>query len=77
MGMFDTVHFKCRVCSSVIEEQSKAGDCNLNEYDAYAVPVEIAKSIEGGIIYCENCGTEYKMRCRMIINEIPMYLEKV
>jgi len=44
MGMFDSVMIKCTKCDKMIEVQSKAGDCCLNEYPEYAVPVEIAKT---------------------------------
>ncbi len=32
MGMFDYVHYKCPSCGELVEEQSKAADCDLNHY---------------------------------------------
>ena len=43
MGMFDYTYFKCPKCSTIVEEQSKAGGCDLNRYFfgdiAYELPL--------------------------------------
>jgi hypothetical protein len=59
MGMFDTVLFACPSCDKQIEEQSKAGDCRLNDYDQSFVPVEIAKALENTEVHCSNCGNNF------------------
>ena len=55
MGMFDTLHFNCPDCGRHIEEQTKAGECMLLDIPADAVPLEVAGSVEGDVVYCEKC----------------------
>ncbi len=62
MGMFDTVWFKCPTCGGAVEQQSKAGDCELQTIPASEVPAEIAASIEGEYISCRACGEHFKIR---------------
>lgn len=63
MGLFDTVTFKCVVCASMVEAQTKAGDCTLALYDLGRddVPVEIIRSMDGESTHCE-CGQRYGFR---------------
>ncbi len=56
MGLYDTVYFRCPKCEELLNTQSKAGDCNLKDYDSDNVPYEIGKSLIGKEIYCNNCG---------------------
>jgi hypothetical protein len=55
MGMFDSIIFKCPNCGQDIEDQSKAGECLLYQYDQSAVPLKIAGDILNDEMYCENC----------------------
>ncbi len=59
MGMFDTVIFRCPKCGGQIEEQSKAGECLLKDYNQKEVPVIIAISIEGNMVYCNDCDKSF------------------
>lgn len=61
MGMFDTVKFPCPSCGHVIEEQSKAGECNLDEFGCGAVPMIIAGDILGHFVACQ-CGRNWVIR---------------
>ena len=55
MGMFDTVSVVCPECTRIVEFQSKAGACCLNEYVKRDVPTEIALDLDGESILCK-CG---------------------
>jgi Zn ribbon nucleic-acid-binding protein len=60
MGMFDTVVTNCPKCGERNEIQTKAGDCCLDVYTIDAVPVEIARSLNGQKRFCDKCGHKYK-----------------
>lgn len=60
MGMFDTVVSHCPKCGERNEIQTKAGDCCLDVYLLDAVPVDIAKSLDGQERWCDHCGHKYK-----------------
>ncbi len=55
MGMYDTVHFRCPRCDNIIAEQTKAGDCVLRDIDSDEVPAEIAVTMIGDEVECDNC----------------------
>jgi hypothetical protein len=59
MGMFDMVNFKCPKCEGPIQEQSKAGSCSMQEYDALRVPPSIAADLVGTDAYCEVCNETF------------------
>jgi predicted RNA-binding Zn-ribbon protein involved in translation (DUF1610 family) len=59
MGMFDSVLFECPECGNTIEEQSKAGNCHLDRFDQSGVPINIAVSIEGDMVYCAECSNSF------------------
>lgn len=81
MGMFDTVVFTCPRCDSVLEEQSKAGECVLSRHNNDQVPPEIAKDIEGTDVYCDEdgggCGSTFKIVALRTISTVPMGLVKL
>lgn len=54
MGMFDRVHITC-ICGKVHEEQSKAGDCTLDDYHPGNVPEKIMLDLDKKTIQCD-CG---------------------
>ncbi len=62
MGMFDSVWFKCPSCDGAVEQQSKAGVCELQDIPASEVPAEIAASIDGEYVSCLACGESFKIR---------------
>lgn len=86
MGMFDRIWFTCPNCGNQIEEQSKAGKCALTDFDASAVPPEIAVSIEDDVIYCTDrdeaygleagsgCGKSFKVKATTPIMTVVMEL---
>ena len=53
MGMFDSVMVTCPHCKKKTEVQSKAGRCDLEQYDETDVPVIVAVSL---VDYLEGCG---------------------
>jgi len=57
MGSIDTVYARCPACNAKIEFQSKADECNGQEFDIRSVPITIALDINGGITTCG------KMQC--------------
>jgi len=59
MGMFDSVWFVCPVCDNAVEVQSKAGDCFMQDFDASAVPIEIASDIGGEPAWCNKCDSHF------------------
>lgn len=61
MGMFDTVHVKCPACGEILELQSKAGHCILNEYNLDNVPAHIAGDLINRELDCRYCGAELKI----------------
>lgn len=62
MGMFDTVIFGCPNCGKHVEIQTKAGKCNLGKIPCYEIPIEIALSIEGEYVRCENCDNSFQIK---------------
>lgn len=78
MGMFDTAWFVCPRCGEELDIQSKAGDCNLHDYNAtYGVPEDIAIDIEGELVYCPKCHKEYIVKPFKPIDNIQMRLEEI
>jgi len=61
MGCYDTVFGKCPTCFAVMSYQSKAGSCDLIDYEEDAVPIEIAMALEGETKYCSICGKRIKV----------------
>lgn len=61
MGMFDTVHLICPHCEEKTSFQSKAGPCELKNYDERRVPFSILASIDKEVIVCDKCGEKIKL----------------
>lgn len=61
MGLYDTIHANCPVCSRVLTFQSKAGMCVLANFSVHSVPVVIAEDICGKSAVCE-CGETVTLR---------------
>lgn len=61
MGMFDRVWANCPACNEQVEFQSKAGKCNLADYGASAVPLEIATDLDGETVVCPKCDKVVKI----------------
>jgi transcription elongation factor Elf1 len=70
MGSFDSVVVACPKCTSEIEIQSKAGACILKVYNFDNVPKRIARSIEGGVEKCDECGTKFKIDIKRNSNDL-------
>lgn len=74
MGCYDTVNFRCPKCGTALTTQSKAGRCNLAEFQAIAVPPVIAADLEGEKLFCE-CGAEFTIGSR-VPRRVELYLEE-
>jgi uncharacterized protein YbaR (Trm112 family) len=72
MGMFDIVNFNCPYCKDELEAQSKAGECNMIEYNHMQVPEEIASDLKNESILCSQCGSAFKITG--IIPDVTLYL---
>ena len=62
MGCYDTVNFACPKCGELIEEQSKAGNCEMAQHTSAGVPIAIAYALDNERIFCGKCETEFVMR---------------
>jgi RNA polymerase subunit RPABC4/transcription elongation factor Spt4 len=59
MGMFDSVVAECPNCKEILEFQTKAGSCLLNEIPLDKVPLNIAYAVHGDTETCPSCNQEY------------------
>ena len=66
MGMFDWVFIVCPECGGNIGFQSKAGECDLREYDEYDMPPEIAVDLKDEERRCDQCKARVKLRVQVI-----------
>lgn len=76
MGCYDSVRFRCPNCNERFLEHSKAGKCNLKDYDSQAVPLRIAADLDGVRVTCPHCSTEFVMQSRMP-TRVEVYLARV
>jgi hypothetical protein len=64
MGMFDRVLARCPHCGEIVELQSKAGPCALDDYWIDNVPVDIADNLvhnwSAPNSTCQHCGHLYR-----------------
>jgi len=65
MGMFDSLYIKCPKCSKELEIQSKSGACAMFSYRKSNLPPEVAVGINGDIIECEFCRTNFEVKCKI------------
>lgn len=66
MGCFDTVRIPCPKCGSAIEEQSKAGPCNLNTYTLSDMPQRVAADLSDSILTCK-CGATVRFHVQFLV----------
>lgn len=59
MGMFDYVRMACPECHDIIEEQSKAGPCLLNDYSLQTAPEAVIRDLAGEDIWCTSCNNSF------------------
>ena len=67
MGRFDSILIECPKCGTQIKFQSKAGLCELKEYDIQTVPDSIAGDIIGDEQDCPNCNATIKIAGKVMI----------
>ena len=67
MGMFDTLLVRCKKCNKVLEFQSKAGRCMMEEYNLSDVPSDIAGSLDGESQECRVCGCLNTIRTKVFV----------
>jgi uncharacterized protein YbaR (Trm112 family) len=63
MGMFDSLIVACPKCHKELEFQSKSGSCGLDVYNADNLPPEVAIGMNGDIIKCQHCKTNFRLEC--------------
>jgi hypothetical protein len=56
MGMFDTVWVPCANCGKLLDYQSKAGPCEMNEYTLDTAPPRVQGDLAGEELACVACG---------------------
>ena len=56
MGMFDSVRVNCPECNNMVEFQSKAGACDLIDYNLYNAPSSILGDLHNESVACHKCG---------------------
>lgn len=66
MGMFDYVRARCPKCGEMIEEQSKAGPCQLNDYTLYDAPPAVIGDLADEEWWCKACDSRLKLRVQMM-----------
>lgn len=62
MGMYDTVHLRCKDCGGGIETQTKAGECTLADYGEDDCPESVRNSLDGERVWCRGCKKEKVIR---------------
>lgn len=70
MGLFDTVTYRCPHCGARTEEQTKAGECILGEYNAEAGGTNIPGPLLTTLveqqkkepIYCAGCQNKFRLK---------------
>jgi len=75
MGMFDSILFDCPNCGNKIEDQSKAGDCNLDYYNQDEAPAIIAADCLGDRVVCQKCKKHYEVTTPWVF--IPLTLTEI
>jgi predicted RNA-binding Zn-ribbon protein involved in translation (DUF1610 family) len=66
MGMFDSVWVNCPKCGSVIQFQSKAGECALIDYGLNDAPPRVLGSLDGDTETCPDCGSVIIIRVSVL-----------
>lgn len=60
MGMYDSVLMRCK-CGSIVEFQSKSGDCTMDSYEFDYAPANVLAGIcDGYDTKCKSCGRVYQ-----------------
>lgn len=68
MGMFDEVRVPCPNCGTIYIAQSKGGDCVMRTYDLAEAPSDVLGDLNRGYdMYCEECGTGFRVRLIPIV----------
>lgn len=65
--MYDSVWVECPDCGRLVEFQSKAGKCGLNDYSITDVPVAIAGDLHDETRKCSNCDEIIRIRTTVIV----------
>jgi len=73
VGMFDSVTVRCPKCDEVVEFQTKAGGCTLQNYDAdRGVPPAIAVDLQYDSEWCYDCNVEIQLIPTIPLTRVPM-----
>lgn len=66
MGMFDYVRARCPDCGEVIEEQSKAGPCQLKDYTLDNAPASVLEDMAQEEWWCNHCESRWALGLQII-----------
>lgn len=66
MGMFDSVNVPCPKCGALVEFQSKAGECTLEQYRLDTAPARIIGDISQDRERCPNCKSVVALRVQCV-----------
>lgn len=62
MGMFDSVNVECPKCKTLLEFQSKSGDCLLDTYTLDTCPIDVLIDVNRHApIECPNCKSKVQI----------------
>lgn len=56
MGLFDRIHVNCPHCGSVVEFQSKEGECSMEVFSPENAPTPILYDTMNDPVRCGKCG---------------------
>ena len=61
MEMYDSVWVPCTKCNKLVEFQSKAGLCQLSNYNLSNAPADVLGDLAGDVGCCQKCGERFRI----------------
>jgi DNA-directed RNA polymerase subunit RPC12/RpoP len=71
MGTYDTVHAFCPKCGTKIAKQSKAGPCDLHDYDLYWAPRSVIVDVADEEWWCDGCESRLRLKVQVTVHLEP------
>jgi hypothetical protein len=66
MGMFDTIHYVCPICGDRFSQQTKVGDCALDNYTPESAPDWVLNQLNGLKLVCSN-GHQLRLKVTSVV----------
>ena len=77
MGMYDCVTFTCPKCNNEAQAQTKSGPCIMMEFNLeFPLTLEEATIVNGMIVNCHHCHTNFEVTGDLPTNKIRMQLKE-